>query len=90
MSSLVSRREMNYLKEIKMNVNGIMCINCVNKINGALTGLNGCESSAVSEDFSTVSVKYDEEQISAGHIIGTIESIKGKSFHVANKEELIK
>ena len=86
---MVSRREMIYLKEIKMNVTGIMCNNCVSKVNTALSVMKGCLSSVVSEDYSTVSVKYDENLLLADQIINTIESIKEKSFHVTNKEEII-
>ena len=76
------------MKKIKMSVNGIMCNNCVKKINAAISDAVGCERSDVSDDFSTVYVEFNENQTSAGHIAGIIESIKDKSFHVIKTEEV--
>lgn len=78
------------MKEIKMNVTGIMCNNCVNKINAAISDAEGCESSVVSGDFSAVSVKFHEDQISANQIAGILEGIEGKSFQVKKMEEILK
>ena len=70
-----------------MSVNGIMCNNCVKIINAAISDAVGCESSDVSEDFSTVYVEFNENQTSAGQITGIIEGIKDKSFQVIKTEE---
>ncbi len=76
------------MKEIKLYVDGIMCNNCVSKINTALSALDGCDSSMVSEDYSKVYVKYNEKRLSLEQIIIIIENIKGKSFNILKKEEI--
>jgi Heavy-metal-associated domain. len=78
------------LKEIKLYVNGIMCPNCVSKITAALAEEDGCDSAFVSDDYSTVNVQFQENRITVDQIINKIESIQGKSFHVAKQEEVIK
>lgn len=75
------------MKKIKMSVNGIMCNNCIKKINAAVSNAVGCESSNVSDDFSTVYVEYNENQTSTSQITDIIEGIKDKSFQVIKTEE---
>lgn len=75
------------MKEINLQVTGIMCQNCVAKISTAISEAAGCGGAEVSTDFSTVSVRFDENQINAAQIAGIIEGIKGKSFQVTRMEE---
>lgn len=76
------------MKKIKMSVNGIMCNNCVKKINAAIFDAVGCERSDVSDDFSTVYVEFNENQTSSGQIASVIEGIKDKSFQVIKTEDV--
>lgn len=76
------------MKKIKMSVNGIMCNNCIKKINAAISDAVGCESSNVSDDFLTVYVEFNENQTSTGQITDIIENIKYKSFQVIKTEEV--
>ena len=77
------------MKEIKLHVNGIMCPNCVKKIVTELSAEKGCGNVAVSDDYSTVYVKYNENQTNADIIKNTIESIEEKSFQVIEQEDMI-
>ena len=76
------------MKKVKMNVDGIMCINCVKKVNTALSESVGCETSSVSDDFKEVFVEFNENQTSTEKIAAIIESLKDKSFQVIKSEEI--
>ena len=76
------------MKKIKMSVNGIMCNNCVKKINVAISDSVGCEASNVSDDFSTVYVEFNENLTSASQISKIIEGIQDKTFQVIRTEEV--
>lgn len=72
------------MKELALQVDGIMCHKCVKKVTDALVGKDGIEDVWVSEDFTTVTVKLDEEKINALQIGSIIEKIKDKSFKIIN------
>ncbi|MDD3306149.1 MAG: heavy metal-associated domain-containing protein [Acetobacterium sp.] len=72
------------MKEFALQVDGIMCHKCVKKITDTLLDKDGIEDVGVSEDFSTVTVKLDENKITALQIGSIIEKIEDKSFKIIN------
>ncbi|MDO9492154.1 heavy-metal-associated domain-containing protein [Acetobacterium sp.] len=72
------------MKELALQVDGIMCHKCVKKVTDVLLGKDGIEVVRVSEDFTTVTVELDEEKINALQIGSIIEKIEDKSFKIIN------
>lgn len=72
------------MKELVLQVDGIMCYKCVKKIEAALLSRDGVEDVRVSEDFTVVKVKLDENRINALQIGSIIEKIEEKSFKIIN------
>lgn len=70
------------MKEIKLDVEGIMCGNCVKKITKIVMGQEGVKDVAVSDDFKLVSVVFEEDKITANNIKAVIEEIEGTSFKI--------
>ena len=71
------------------HVEGMMCaINCPQKVNESLNGVDGIKSCKVNFESKTATVVYDDEKIDADKIARTIA--KGTYFKVKNlnkKEE---
>ncbi len=62
-------------KAIRLNIGGMTCVNCQNKINEKLNHTVGIVSTSVSYDNATADIVYDEEKISLKEIIAAIESL---------------
>lgn len=69
-------------KTITFQVEGVMCGNCVKKIETEVGALKGVEGVRVGDDFSNTSIEYTESVISTEEIICCIEGISGKNFRV--------
>lgn len=72
------------MKEQVFQVEGIMCPKCVKKITEELLKQNGINHVGVSDDYQSVSVGFDEQEIIADNIKHSIEKIEGKSFKIIN------
>ncbi|WP_077303219.1 copper chaperone CopZ [Virgibacillus pantothenticus] len=48
------------MKKITLNITGMSCAHCVNKVETALQGLQGVENAKVSLKKEIAKVKYDE------------------------------
>lgn len=72
------------MKEFSLTVEGIMCDKCVKKVKDTLLNSDGIEVVGVSDDFKTVTVLCDENEIKALQISDMIEKIEGKSFKIVN------
>ncbi|KNZ43487.1 heavy-metal-associated domain-containing protein [Acetobacterium bakii] len=71
------------MKDLILQVNGIMCEKCVKKVKDALLNKDGIKEVGVSDDYKTVTVLADENKINALQIGSIIEKIEGKSFKLA-------
>jgi len=70
------------MKDLILQVEGIMCEKCVKKVKDALLNKDGIEDVGVSDDFKTTIVLFDENKINALQIGDIIEKIEGKSFKI--------
>lgn len=62
-------------KVIRLNIGGMTCVNCQNKIEKTLNHTDGVISANVSYDNATADIDYDEEKISQKEIIAVIERL---------------
>lgn len=62
-------------KTIQLNIGGMTCVNCQNKIEKKLNHTKGVISASVSYNNATADIVYDEESISLKEIIAVIESL---------------
>ena len=62
-------------KTIRLNIGGMTCVNCQNKIEKTLNHTEGIISASVSYNNATADIVYDEERISLKKIITAIESL---------------
>ncbi len=84
-------------KKIHLNVGGMTCINCQNKIENGLKNTEGVNSATVSFAKGTADVEYDEKMISKGDIIKVIEKLdyevfssdKSNSFDLVNSVSIL-
>ena len=51
-------------KTIRLNIGGMTCVNCQNKIGNGLNHTEGVISASVSYSDATADIVYDEERIS--------------------------
>lgn len=70
-----SCEEIRDVKEIELNINGITCQSCVNKIEKKVGKLPGVESVAVNLATYKGVVTYDTEKIKLSEIINTIDKL---------------
>ncbi len=71
-------------KRIRLNIKGMTCVNCSNKIERALGRLEGVLEAKVSFERGTADVRYDEEITSADRIIACIQEA---GYQVVTKEQ---
>lgn len=62
-------------KTIRLNIGGMTCVNCQNKIEKTLNHTEGIISASVSYNNATADIVYDEERISLKKIITAIEGL---------------
>ncbi len=62
-------------KTIQLNIGGMTCVNCQNKIEKTLNRKEGVISASVSYNNATADIVYDEERIAMKEIIAVIESL---------------
>ena len=62
-------------KSIRLNISGMTCVNCQNKIKKTLNHTKGIISASVSYNNATADIVYDEERISRKEIIAAVESL---------------
>lgn len=65
----------NESKNIRLNIDGMTCVNCQNKIEKKLNHTNGVVNASVSYNNGTADVVYNEDTISVEDIIAVIESL---------------
>ena len=84
-------------KRIHLNVDGMTCINCQNKIENGLKHTEGVTSATVSFSQGTADIEYDEKLISKDDIIKVIEDMdykvlspdKSTSFDLVNSVSIL-
>ena len=76
------------VKEAKLNVSGIMCKNCVNKIKTAVGSIEGVRDVTISDHYEVTTIAFSDDITKVEAITSCIESIDGKKFSV-DKIELI-
>lgn len=62
-------------RTIRLNIDGMTCVNCQNKIEKTLNHTEGVISVSVSYNNATADIDYDKEKISLKEIIATIERL---------------
>lgn len=67
-----------------IQIDGMICVNCENRIERKLTGLNGIESMKVSYSKGTARVSYHSDRLSIEQIEKAIEEI---DYYVRKKEQ---
>jgi copper chaperone CopZ len=72
------------MKESTLQVEGIMCPNCVKKIKTVLLARDEISNVEISEDYQTVRVFYDEKALDPLRVGMMIEQIEDKSFKHLN------
>ncbi|MDR1299799.1 MAG: sulfite exporter TauE/SafE family protein [Oscillospiraceae bacterium] len=72
------------VKNVKLSIGGMTCVNCQNKIEKRLRGAAGVKSAAVSYSAGTADITYDADIISLGDIIGEINKL---NYQAAPPEE---
>ena len=65
-------------KKIRLNIGGMTCINCQNKIENALNGTGGILTARVSYNNSSADIEYDDAVLSRDGIAAVIEKLDYK------------
>ena len=60
------------MEKVTLNVTGMSCVSCVNKIESALQQLKGVEKATVNLKKGLVKVKYDDSTQALNKLIDTI------------------
>ena len=76
--------EIKNLKEVELNIQGISCQSCVNRIEKKVGKLEGVDSIAVNLATYKGVVKYDSEKIKLSEIISTIDKLGFKGEKAEN------
>jgi copper ion binding protein len=61
------------MKKITLNVTGMSCAHCVNKVEKALQGLQGVEKSKVNLKKEIAKVKYDETALTLESLTAAVK-----------------
>ena len=67
---------------VVLNVEGMSCQHCVKSVHDALIALYGVSEVAVNLDLGTVTVHYDDNEVTIDTIRGTIEE---EGYHVLSQ-----
>ena len=62
-------------KLVRLNIGGMTCVNCQNKIEKKLNHTKGIVSATVSYNSATADIVYNEEKISLKEIVATVKSL---------------
>lgn len=62
-------------KKIRLNIGGMTCVNCQNRIEKRLNAADGVISADVSYNDETADIEYDDKKISLKRIIAAIEDL---------------
>lgn len=70
------------MKTVVLQVQGIFCPKCVEKLQETLGKVKGLKQCQVTEDYQQVSVIYEEQWIDVADIRQQIEAVPDKKFVV--------
>lgn len=62
-------------KSVRLNISGMTCVNCQNKIEKKLNHTKGVVSATVRYNNATADIVYNEEKISLKEIVATVKSL---------------
>lgn len=71
----MSKEQSNHLKEITLQITGMTCAACANRIEKALNKMQGVESAAVNLALETATVEFNPSEVSVSDLIGRIEKL---------------
>ena len=61
------------MKEVKLNIEGMHCTGCSNRLTKVLNNIDGIERAEVSFETKKATIKYDESKVSVETIKAEIE-----------------
>lgn len=61
------------MKEVKLNIEGMLCTGCSTRLEKVLNNVDGVEDAKVSLEEKKADIKYDETQVSEKELIEAVE-----------------